>query len=234
MGEGQSYLYPSGAGDGAVVITGANRGIGLALCRVYHERGADVIALCRTASPELVDLGVRILDGVDFAESEAIPMLANALQGQPIGLLINNAGVIGSDRLGDLERDRLLAQFAVNTVAPVMVTDALAAQLAVGGKVVFISSIRGSLAENTTSGRYGYRMSKAALNMGALCLAHDLKARGISVATVHPGSVGTGMSQGQGYLSPEESARAIMAVTDQVSLANTGCFWDYSGQQIPW
>ncbi|UTF61608.1 SDR family oxidoreductase [Gilvimarinus sp. DA14] len=217
-----------------VVITGANRGIGLSFTKLYLQRGYTVYAACRSASPELEGSGARIVDGVDVGTDEGLKTLVKALDGVTIDLLINNAGILRDERLGQLDIKTIREQFEVNALAPLRVTEALMAQLSDDAKIGLITSRMGSIADNTSGGRYGYRMSKAALNAAGRSLACDLKDRGIAVAILHPGLVGTEMIGGHGDITPDEAAERLVARIDELNLGNSGTFWHSNGQQLPW
>lgn len=160
-----------------VVITGANRGIGLELAREYLRRGAEVIGLCRRSSPELDGSGVRVLDGVDVTDGASVVAAAKKLEGVAVHILINNAGVFEDDKLGELDYAAVRRQFEVNTLGPLRMTEALLGNLEQGSKVALITSRMGSIADNGSGGYYGYRMSKAALNAAGMSMARDLRAR---------------------------------------------------------
>lgn len=218
----------------SVVITGANRGIGLSFCRLYKARGYDVYAACRTANPELESLGVNVVDGVDVSEEEGIARLVRALKDLSIDLLINNAGILHYDVLRSLDKDSIRQQFEVNALAPLVVTEALMGQFTATAKVALITSRMGSVADNTSGSRYGYRMSKAALNIAGVSLAHDLKPKGIAVAILHPGLVGTDMIGGHGDITPDEAAERLAQRIDGLTLNNSGTFWHSNGEVLPW
>src|ERR1044071_7613599 len=170
------------------VVTGANRGIGLALASLLVKRGDAVVAVCRTSSPELDALGAEVLHGVDVKDDEGLARLHAAIGERKIDLLINNAGIlIWGDSLQNLDADGIREQFEVNALAPLRVTAILRPSLRKGGKVALITSRMGSIADNSSGGAYGYRMSKAALNMAGKSLSEDLKPDGIAVAILHPG-----------------------------------------------
>lgn len=216
------------------LITGANRGIGLALCKTYIAQGWQVIALCRTSSPELAETGARIIAGVDVTDQAALNKLADTLTGKTIDLLINNAGILQREPLGNLDYASIEQQFKVNAVAPLRVTEALLGNLKPGAKVAFITSRMGSIADNTSGGYYGYRMSKAALNAAAMSLARDLHPKGIAVAILHPGYVQTAMVNFGGDISAEESAQRLSQRIAELNLDNTGSFWHSNGDLLPW
>lgn len=217
-----------------VVITGANRGIGLSFCRLYKAQGCTVYAACRNASPELVELGVEVIDGVDVSEQQGIERLASALNGVSVDLLINNAGILRNEVLGQIDQDSICKQFETNALAPLMVTEALMNNLAANAKVALITSRMGSVADNTSGGRYGYRMSKAALNIAGMSLSHDLKAQGVAVAILHPGLVGTEMIGGHGDITPDQAAERLAQRIEGLNLSNSGTFWHSNGDVLPW
>ncbi|BFM21863.1 SDR family oxidoreductase [Gilvimarinus japonicus] len=217
-----------------VVITGANRGIGLSFAQLYLARGYTVYAACRSASAELSGSGAKVIEGVDVGTDAGVKKLDDALQGVSIDLLINNAGILHNESLGQLNLDTIRAQFETNTLAPLRITDKLSDRLADNAKVALITSRMGSITDNTSGGRYGYRMSKAALNAAGMSLACDLKPRGIAVAILHPGLVGTEMIGGHGDITPDQAAERLVARIDELNLDNSGTFWHSNGQQLPW
>jgi NAD(P)-dependent dehydrogenase (short-subunit alcohol dehydrogenase family) len=217
-----------------VAITGANRGIGLELCTQLRARGDDVIALCRTASDRLRDTGARIEEGIDVCDDAVVDVLERRLDGLTLDILINNAGVLSSESLGDLDWDRMRRQFETNALGPLRVTSGVLPMLRSGSKVVIVTSRMGSIADNTSGGRYGYRMSKVAVNMAGVSLAHDLKPRGIAVGIVHPGFVRTEMTGHRGMIEPREAAAGIIARIDDLDLETTGGFWHQDGERLPW
>ena len=217
-----------------VVVTGANRGIGLEIVRLLAERGDHVFAVCRSSAPELAKQPVQVLDDIDVSDDGSVASLAQRLEGVAIDLLINNAGILTNESLNDLDWDRIRAQFEVNTLGPLRVTAALHPLMKRGGKVGIVSSRVGSLADNTSGGIYGYRISKAAVNMAGVNLAHDLKSQGIAVFILHPGYVRTDMTGGSGNADPEEAARGLIERMDNLTLAETGTFWHAEGYELPW
>jgi len=217
-----------------VVITGASRGIGLSFSQLYQERGYVVYAACRNASSELAALGVNVIEGVDVTKPEGIQRLAAALDGVGIDLLINNAGILRNEVLGNIEQTTIRQQFETNALAPLLVTESLIGNLSAQAKVAFITSRMGSVTDNSSGGRYGYRMSKAALNIAAVSMAHDLKPKGVAVAILHPGLVGTDMIGGVGDITPDQAADRLSQRIDQLNLSNTGTFWHSNGEILPW
>ena len=217
------------------VVTGANRGIGLALTSLLKKKGYSVLAACRNSSPELDGLGVEVTSGVDVADDEGIARLKAAVGERPIDLLVNNAGIlVWGDNLGSLDVDGIRRQFEVNALGPLRVTQTLRGALRKGSKVAFITSRMGSIGDNSSGGAYGYRMSKAALNMAAKSLAEDLKNDGIAVAVLHPGMVKTDMVRGHGQVEPADAAAGLLARVDALSVQSTGGFWHQNGEVLPW
>jgi NAD(P)-dependent dehydrogenase (short-subunit alcohol dehydrogenase family) len=219
---------------GVAVVTGANRGIGLELARQLKGRGASVVAVCRNSSPELDALGVRVESGVDVTEPAARSKLAERLVHDDIDLLIQNAGVLLADSLEDVDVDKVRAQIELNAIAPVFLTRALVPRLRPGAKVALITSRMGSMGDNGSGRYYGYRMSKAALNAAGVCLAHDLKPRGVAVVILHPGAVRTEMTGGQGTIEAHESVSGLLQRIDELRLETTGRFLHQNGEVLPW
>jgi len=217
-----------------VVITGANRGVGLALAEHYQQEGWKVIGVCRQTSDELERVAGEVIEGIDVTQDDDIARLEAALVGHTIDLLINNAGLLRDDVLGDIEIDSLRQQMEINAYAPLRVSEALLPLMKKGSKIANITSRMGSLADNDSGGRYGYRASKAALNAFGKSLAIDLKPRGIAVAQLHPGYVKTRMVNFGGHISPQESATGIAACIKALNLENSGGFWHSNGEQLPW
>ena len=217
------------------LITGANRGIGLEYCRQLQERGERVIAVCRTPSPELENLGVRIEAGIDMTDDAAMASLVERLDGLHLDGLILNAGILESTGLEDLKAESLRRQFEVNALGPLRLTHALLPQLGNGSKLILMTSRMGSIEDNSSGGSYGYRMSKVALNMAGKSLAIDLQSRGIAVAILHPGLVRTRMVNfnPQG-ISPAEAVLGLLARIDALTLENSGSFWHANGEILPW
>jgi NAD(P)-dependent dehydrogenase (short-subunit alcohol dehydrogenase family) len=217
------------------VVTGSNRGIGLALCTELKARGYAVLAACRKTSAKLDALGVEVIAGVDVATEAGIAGLVRAVAGRSIDLLINNAGILSShDSLDELDVDGIRKQFEVNALAPLLVTRALRSRLGKGSKVALITSRMGSIDDNGSGAYYGYRMSKAALNMAGKSLAVDLKAQGVSVIILHPGMVSTDMIDNKGNIEPPEAARGLLAQVDKLTPEITGTFWHANGSPLPW
>lgn len=216
------------------VITGANRGIGLELARQFAGRDFSIIGVCRESSEELDAIAAQVIDRIDVTSETDVRTLARKLSDTTIDLLINNAGLLQDEKLGSIDFDSIRTQMEINAYAPLRVVEALVSQIPEGGKIANITSRMGSIADNDSGGRYGYRASKAALNAFGKSLAMDLKPRGIAVAQLHPGYVQTRMVNFGGLISPEESAKGLAARIDGLNLENTGSFWHSSGEELPW
>ncbi len=216
------------------LIVGANRGIGLELARALAARGDQVIATCRTSSADLDALSVRVITGIDVTDDSSVASLAGKLGATKLDSLIINAGILERTSLDALDFASVRRQLEVNAIAPLRIAAALRAQLQNPSKLALITSRMGSIADNTSGGAYGYRMSKAALNAAGRSLAHDLKSKGVAVALLHPGYVRTDMTGGGGNVGPDEAARMLIARIDGLSLANSGSFWHANGEELPW
>ncbi|KAK9820131.1 hypothetical protein WJX72_006409 [[Myrmecia] bisecta] len=232
------------------VVIGANRGIGLSLCGLSKQHGYTVYGAGRKATPELQKAEVHIIEGVDMAADNATAPILAALAGKHIDLLIISAGYQELDKLSNVTRDTIQRQMDVNAYGPLFAVQALQCSLSKAAKVVLISSKMASITEvNATNGDlYGYRMSKAALNMAGVVLARDLKANDSPVALIHPGVVNTQMYQtlqearntplekrGLNTLTPDESAAKIWSLIQDLNLENTGSFWAAdTGKIIGW
>jgi len=215
-------------------ITGTNRGIGLQLTRQAKAAGHRVIALCRTASDALREADVEVHEGIDVADDSVTETLARIFEGEAVDVLINNAGLLRQETLSNLDLDGIRRQFEINALGPLRVTKGLLGSLGSGAKVAIVTSRMGSITDNTSGGSYGYRMSKTAVNMAGVSLAHDLKNDGVAVMLVHPGFVRTEMTGGNGMIEAEESARGILARIDGLTLEKTGSFWHQNGEALPW
>ncbi len=224
-----------------ILITGANRGIGLELAKQYAAAGDTVIRAMRGADTAEGPLGEAL--PLDVTSDTSVAALAQALAGRPIDLLINNAGIIGPElaRQSGVEMDfaGFLTTLDVNTLGPLRVTQALLPNLraAGGAKVAVVSSRMGQLDPGDfggTSGFVAYRASKAAVNKVFQCLAADLRGEGIAVAMLHPGYVRTDMGGAGADIEPAESAGGIRKVLAALDLASTGRFRAYDGTALAW
>ena len=217
-----------------VVVTGANRGIGLELVKLYLQRGDSVWGICRQSSEELDDCGATVIDSVELDSLQGLSEKVQPLKAISIDVLINNAGILRDEQLNQVNIDTIEQQYRINAIAPLVLTDLLAENFSDNAKVGLITSRMGSIADNSSGGRYGYRMSKAALNAAGVSLAHDLKPKGVSVAILHPGYVQTGMVGFRGNVSASDAAKGLQARMDQLNLDNSGTFWHANGEVLPW
>jgi len=219
----------------AWLVTGASRGIGLELVRQLHARGNDVIATCRTRTPELDAVGCRVVDGIDVGSDDVGDALLEALvDEQPVDVVVNNAGVARWDTLEIIDIDAAREELDVNALGPLRVTLALLPRLRPGAKIALVSSKAGSIGDRPSGGNYGYRMSKAALNMLGANLAADLAARGIHVAVLHPGFVRTEMTHGSGNIDPPDSAAGLIRQIDALDASRSGRFFHADGREVAW
>ncbi|OUR62953.1 short-chain dehydrogenase [Colwellia sp. 39_35_sub15_T18] len=222
-----------------IVITGANRGIGLAMAEICQQRGDKVYALCRQSSSQLDSLGVNIIDKVDISTDAGIAIAKAALANTKIDLLINNAGILRNESLQDFNQHTITEQFNVNALAPLALTQSLLANFSAGSKIAFITSRMGSITDNGSGGRYGYRMSKAALNIGAMSLAKDLVDPQIAVGIYHPGYVQTDMvnatgETSNGDISTEVAAQRLLGLMSELTMEESGVFRHSNGEVLPW
>ncbi len=216
-----------------VLINGANRGIGLAMVQQFRARGEEVTALVRRSCEALDESSATVHTEIDVSEDACVERLRALLPPQSVDLLICNAGLLDREVLGQLNFDSMRRQFEINALGPLRVVEGALEALQDGGKIALITSRMGSIEDNTSGARYGYRMSKAALNMAGMSLSRDLRARGIAVAILHPGLVATRMTGWTG-ISPEESAQGLITRMDELTLENSGSFWHQDGTILPW
>lgn len=217
------------------VVTGANRGIGLEIVRQLAERGEHVVAACRSTSKELAAIkGVTVASGADVTSAEAALVIKKALGDKTIDVLLHNAGILHPGGLDTLDVDSMKQQYEVNAIAPIRITKGLADRLGSGSKVAVVSSRAGSIADNGSGGLYGYRMSKAALNMGAISLTRDLAPKGVFVAVLHPGFIRTEMTGGNGNDDPPVAAKGLIARIDELNADRNGRFFHANGEELPW
>ncbi len=223
-----------------VLITGANRGLGLEFAKQYFADGWKVIASCRNPNDatELLASGVSVVQ-LDLLDFGAIDSFANLLKGETIDLLINNAGLHDrsiEEGFSGIETERWVEGFKVNAMAPVLLTRALIENLSASKKpvVATIGSQAGCLTLYDSGGLYLYRTSKAAAHSAAVILSKDLKAWGIPCVCLRPGHTKTDMGGSDAPYEIDESVRMMRNVLDQVDMSLTGSFIDRTGELIPW
>ena len=215
------------------LITGANRGIGLEIARQLTERGHTILGTSRGQAPQLEALGARVLP-LDVTDGVSIAALAESLEGVRLDWLVLCAGVLMDSPLDHLDLAAIRLQFEVNALGPLRVASALRHNLGAGSKIAIITSRMGSIGDNSAGGRYGYRMSTAAVNMAGMSLARDLGPQGVAVALLHPGFVRTAMTGYSGFVDPPEAAAGLIARIDQLTRDNSGGFWHANGERLPW
>jgi len=224
-----------------VLITGANRGLGLQFAKQYADDGWRVHAACRNPdAAEALNAAASdrlTMHRLDVCDGDQVAALAAALADQPIDVLLNNAGVIG-DRgaFGATDYTVWEATLRTNTLAPMRVAEAFADHVAASGRkqMVFVSSRLGSIGDNDEGGSYVYRSSKAALNAVIKSLSNDLAGRGVTAVAFHPGWVSTDMGGASAPIGPAESVGGMRRVIERLTPADNGRFLDYDGSEIPW
>jgi NAD(P)-dependent dehydrogenase (short-subunit alcohol dehydrogenase family) len=228
-----------------VLITGANRGLGLEFCRQYAEQGRHVVACCRNPD-DAFDLNTLAgrhpniqLEALDISEFGQIDALSKKLAGLSIDVLINNAGVykdMQSGGFGQLDYLAWTDSLLINTQAPVKMAEAFLPQIKKSDKklIVNISSLMGSIADNDSGGSIFYRSSKAALNAAMKSLAIEFKDQSVGVLIFHPGWVKTDMGGPNGLINAEESVTGMRALIKSFSLDQSGSFVKYDGTPMPW
>lgn len=213
-----------------ILITGANRGIGLEFARQYSLDGWDVIATARQTSPELDGLGVRV-ETLDLSDADAVAALEVA---GPLDLFIANAGTNHPRETEGAENARdWQMMMMVNAIAPYQLGHALLPKMADSGKMIAISSGMGSIGDNG-GGWIPYRTSKAALNMAWSCLSIEAKPRGIACVLFSPGWVQTRMGGSGAGITAEESVTDMRSLIDALTIADTGRFLRRNGSELPW
>lgn len=217
-----------------VVIMGGNRGIGLELAMQYKEFDHEVTVLCRKASPELSELGVNIIEGIDAKNDKIIAELASKIKLKKIDIFIHNSGILIGDSFPEINLEAMRESFEVNTLGPLKTILALRDKFSAGSKIGIVTSRVGSIADNSSSKNYAYRTSKTAVNMIGKCLSLDLKDQGVSVALLHPGYVKTEMTGGQGLIEAHEAASGLINRMDELDMDTTGIYIHANGEELHW
>ncbi len=228
-----------------VLITGANRGIGLEMVKYSAKQGWRVFACCRNphSADNLFNIA-KLSNGsisvhiADMQELSTIQALSYELRNDPIDMLINNAGIYGSDKnkFGSVDADSWLQAFQINTIAPLKMVEAFAEQLSMGKRklVACMSSKMGSMADNGYGSSYIYRSSKAALNAVVKSLSIDLKSRGVTCVALHPGWVKTTMGGPNAEITTQQCVEQLFSHLSKLTVKDSGRFIDIDGNDIPW
>lgn len=224
-----------------VLITGASRGIGLEFSRQYAADGWHVIAACRNPA-EAEDLdrvnGDVVKQALDVGDQASVAALSEAIHGEPVDVLINNAGVY-LDRnveLGEFDYEHWRGSFEINVIGPMRLAEALAGNVSRSMRrlMVFITSQMGSIGDNTTGGAYAYRASKAALNAAVKSLSIELRPREVACLLLHPGWVRTDMGGKNASLDVRDSVNGMRRVIENFDFERSGSFLRYNGESVPW
>lgn len=221
-----------------VVITGGNRGIGLALTKKFLAEGHQVTVLCRKTSSELEETKASVISGVDVTSQDDLMQAAatfkNNGNNSQVDMLISNSGVLIGDSFETFTFEDLQTQMEVNTYGPLKLIRAFESLLKAGSKYGIVTSRMGSISDNTSGGQYGYRLSKAGANAIGKSLAEDFKERQVTVLLLHPGYVQTEMTGGRGLIDTVESAEGLYKIMLEKGHENTGSFWHTNGEELPW
>jgi len=227
-----------------ILITGANRGIGLEFTEQFAEDGWQVLACCRNPvdARQLQALGERYpaieLHALDVTNYQQMAALADQLGNRPIDILLSNAGIFGSKgvALGEIDAQEWRQVLEVNTIAPLMLVQTFVDQVAASQQklIAVISSKVGSIADNSSGGNYIYRSSKTAVNQVVKNLSIELADRGISAVCLHPGWVKTDMGGPNAEISTDESVAGLKSILQSAGPAQSGLFTEYNGNSIPW
>ena len=219
-------------------VTGCDKGIGRAVALNLHERGDTVIAACLGDSDDLRAKGLQVEPNINVTDDASVKAMAKRLEdaGTKIDVLFHTAGVLGVDKLGEIDYDDMRRQFEINTLGPLRVIEALLDCLADGAKVGIVTSRVGSLADNSSGGMYAYRISKCAANMVGVNLFHDLKKRGQTAILLHPGMVRTDLTKGfdGDFIEPEEAAAGLIKQVDNAQLGEAPEFRHSNGELLSW
>lgn len=228
----------------SILITGANRGIGLELTEQFALDEWQVIACCRNPHEAeqlqalATDRAAIEIHALDVTNYSQMADLAEKLSGRPIDILLSNAGVFGAKGVGfgDVDADDFRQVLEVNTIAPLMLVQNFVNHVAASSRklVAVISSKVGSIADNTGGGVYAYRSSKTAVNQIVKCLSIDLADRGISAISLHPGWVKTEMGGPNAEITTAQSVAGLKSILQSAGLDQSGQFIEYDGNSIPW
>jgi NAD(P)-dependent dehydrogenase (short-subunit alcohol dehydrogenase family) len=232
-------VFAAEKSEGTVLITGANRGIGLALAEEFKSHGFSVIGTARKPDEavELKALGVRV-EALDVTDKNSVAQLAKNIEGVGIDILINNAGIFdrSSKSFETLDIDSFNIAFAVNSMGALRVIQGLLPNLAASDRKVIASTstILSSMELNTRGGNLAYRASKAALNSAIKSLSGEYADRGYIFALMHPGWVKTDLTNNTGNYTTEQSAAGLFKVITGLDVSDNGHFYDFQGKELPW
>lgn len=237
------------ADTGTVLVTGANRGIGLEFAKQYAAKGYKVIATARKPA-EATDLNALakanknvMVEALDVTDLAAIDALAAKYKGQPVDILVNNAGITGfpeKQRYGSMDFASFDDVMNTNVRGPMKMTEAFTEHLVASKqkKVVVVTSSEGSIAGATSNRQPFYRASKAAVNMAMKNLSYPMKDKGIALALINPGPVDTDMMAGARGRMPlrttELAVKELSAITEKLTMDQTGTFFNFDGTTLPW
>ena len=227
-----------------ILVTGANRGLGIEFVEQYLNEGDDVIATYRNenSSMDLIEMGnersnLKLLQ-LDVSSNKSLNSFAENLGDSPIDIFINNAGVYGprNSSFGNVDEENWIPAIKINAIAPILLTQLIIKNIRSGAekKLIYITSKMGSIDDNKGGGAYVYRSSKTALNAVVKSLSVDLENEGIVVALIHPGWVKTDMGGPNALIDKETSVRGMTEVISNLDISSTGNFYNYDGSIIPW
>ena len=227
-----------------ILVTGANRGLGIEFVEQYLNEGNDVIATYRNenSSMDLIEMGnersnLKLLQ-LDVSSNKSLNSFAENLGDSPIDIFINNAGVYGprNSSFGNVDEENWIPAIKVNAIAPLLLTQLIIKNIRAGTdkKLIYITSKMGSIDDNKGGGAYVYRSSKTALNVVVKSLSIDLKNENIAVALIHPGWVKTDMGGPNALIDKDTSVRGMTEVISNLDISSTGNFYNYDGSIIPW
>ena len=222
------------------LVIGADRGIGLSLCRQLAARGDTDVSVCLGRGEAYDGAGIDAITGIDVTSGDDIASMAAALAARSdrIVWLIHVAGVLGLDELGSIDYDDVRRQIEINAIGPLRAVEAALPYLSANAKVGVVTSRVGSLSDNVSGQMYAYRVSKAGANMVTLNLHHDLSKRGIAVAALHPGMVATDLTRDIPgdfqYIAPDKAAAGLIRRMDILDLETSGRFWHANGEELAW
>ena len=227
-----------------ILVTGANRGLGIEFVEQYLNEGNEVIATYRNenSSIDLIEMGnersnLKLLQ-LDVSSNKSLNSFAENLGNLPIDIFINNAGVYGprNSSFGNVDEENWIPAIKVNTIAPILMTQLIIKNIRSGDdkKLIYITSKMGSIDDNKGGGAYVYRSSKTALNSVVKSLSVDLENEGMTVALIHPGWVKTDMGGPSALIDKDTSVRGMTEVISNLDISSTGNFYNYDGSIIPW